>query len=1319
MNCRIRNVALLLLALVLAAGLGLAQPVGSQPPARIPAAYSANTSNPLLQPWNVREEFEGPNTADFFNSINNPTSPNASLLANPQIAVGPDEIVMVSNSQIWRLPNGNAPGVIPTGLYPGSVLIGGQAFGAQRASLDNWIGTAVLANLCPTGNNDPSGIIDSTNTRSAVTCQIDNATVTYDQLQGRFLVLFTVVDTGLTFNQATQSFALARPRKASWVLIVSRFAVLVDQACFQGTEPVAAGGCPTPAIPNSGPNAAGSFAFVTPTAPAGSLTGGINSTIWAIYYGNSLSGLGSDGFGSTVAAAPGAWVGTVGAGNINALPGIAAAAAAFDCSPGAVVTSGRAAGVGLPTTVCYLPTGARIGVDNDTVTIVSPVIDANINGNDSTPVAGACGAGAVSGCYNPVVGATFQIPSYAGNRIRVIKKTALYTFANLAAGNQFAAATTAPTGSYYDLFTSLSTAQGTPVTNVPPIPYTAILNDTTCVTATAPNQANEATTAAAAAGTPIFCRLTPIFYEPAHLRGRAMATFSNLPVGANGQNSQTYLVAAVSSPVVQSSLWVQGIQEVYGLGGAPPANSFGPFPFWPVLMGCTTTNTAVPCLGVVTPVTGGTVAVGTTVPLVQQGIPSQLLINQAFTNPGLVSQLNYRSSGDTPGSGTAAPQIFVGDDRPHNVIFREGYLYDARVINSNGQGIFPVPPASLSTTTKYEIVQKLCSTSSSTTAGCPTALTGTTLTGTWTTTSTTITKLSGNGTATPLTVGMLVAGTGIQPGTTITQLSPDGTTATIVISLTPTIAGAGGTLTFTLPTSSGLPNLTYQNFWQNTSAYAPMFDVPANVVTFGVGTPYNALNFLEKTFIATTFPPLAGLADTGYNTAPAGTPAALQGDFGSGDPRTRETFGSTGLAPIQLPSSGNCFSNQLSPGGPISGQPNSPLAYASLFDTRCGTDVTDSNPQIRDPFTGVTTSQTAYTIRGGEGIDPNDGSLWNFGAYAMRRDASITSLSHWGTFAANYKLSFPTTDVYGNSTTLFNDIAGIPEQSYIQIAINQGLTPALVNGSGIEVAPPNSTPIPFPGVNATLYGSGAGANPIPAGVTPPGVAPAAGNFGPNDQITRREMAYWIVKSQMDEAAITSYLANSVSLNGIAGYNATAVSFADVPFSDPGWRYIEVMARRGYTAGCAAGVARRYCPDYISTRRDLAAFMIRAKMSNVFPTVLSGCAFGFVSGTTAPNSTIFPPALTTNCGSGTGDNFGLFVTGLPYFTDNPAVTGNDWYVFLQKMREMRITNGTFLGPNNDGRNGTYNIGQNNVPPVNDPGNLLRKQVATFMVRGFFF
>jgi hypothetical protein len=1229
-----------------------------------------SVGNPLLQPWNVRAEFEGPNTADFFNTINNPASPNASLMANPQIAVGPDEMLLVANSQIWRLPNGNAPGVIPTGLYPGAQLIGGQAYGAQRVSLDNWIGATALANLCPTGNTDPSGTVDTGNTRSAVSCQIDNATVTYDQMHGRFLVLFTVVDTGMTFSTNTQSFVMTRPRKASWVLLVSRFAVLVDQACFQGTAPAAI--CP-PVIPGSGVNAAGSFAFMTPTASTGSNTGGVNSNLWRIVYGNDLTGMGGDNFGSQSSSGTNAaWIGNVGVGNINSIPGIldpAGNLAVFGCNPADVAAAGAA-----PAKVCYLPTGARIGVDNDTVTIVSPVINGNINGAN------------LSATYAPPA----SMPGYAGNRVRVIKKTALYlaTPALTPAGNQFnAVPATAAGGAYYDLYTY--TGAGLPVVNAPPIPYTAVLNNVDCVAAAQPNLANEDSTA-----TNPLCRMTPYFLEPAHLRGRAQAAFSNLMIpGYAPITAQTYLAGTVSSTTAQRTVYVQGVSE--SVAGVPSANFFGAVPFIPNF----TAN----------------------------GIPQPVALPSTFANPGTVAQANFRT-GEIPGA-TQAPNLFVGDSRPHNVIFREGYLYDARVVTTTpaptttGQNNFP-QGSSLSTTTKYEVIQKLCVVNNN--GACPIATAVIAGRSTTMVLGSPILTVS----TTSLYISEPVFGSGIPDGAVIISIDAAGGKVTI---------SANATASQTTPINYGrswdqTPFLTYQQYWQNTSAFAPMFDVPANVVTFGVGTPYNALSFLEKLFVATTTPPLSGVPDTAYNTAPAGTPTALLGDFGTGDPRTRVTLGSTGLVPVQVSSAANCYSNMVSPGGPISGGVNNPRAWASLFDTRCGVDATDTNPQVRDPYTGRIVDfaaaapgnggvpLAAYTFRGGEAIDPNDGSLWNFGAYAMKRDASASALAHWGTFGANYKLSFPQQDVYGNSTILFSDIAGVPEQGFIQIAINNGLVPSIVNAAGNPVAPPNSIPIPFAGVNAVLYGSGAGANPIPAGMRAPGVAPPPGVFGLDDVVTRREMAYWIVKSIMDDAAINLYLANSASLNGVVGSGASSSSFADVPTSDPGWRYIEVMARRGYTSGCFAGVTRQYCPDYASTRRDLAAFMIRAKFGNVFGSSLSGCSVDFTGGTTSPTNTIFPPAITTSCNAGdSGDNFALFTTGLPYFTDNPAVTGNFWYPFLQKMREMRITNGTFLGAANDGRNGTYSIGANGLPTLSGPGsegNLTRRQVVTFMVRGFF-
>jgi hypothetical protein len=773
-------------------------------PDRIPAPYP--TTNPLVTSATPRAEFEGPAQSDFFNG--NGTLGSVAPVGGAQIAVGPEDILLVANDTIWRLPNGNAAGVVPTGLYPGAQLIGGQAFGAQRVFLDNWIGTTALAQLCPSTVQNPGA------------CQFDNATVVYDQMQGRFLVLFTVVDTGVTPDN-NGGFHLTRPRKASWVLIVSRFATLLDQACFQGTS---SGGTCTAV---TAPNAAGTFAFIPPTPPSNN-TGGIATNLWGIVYGNSVdtasnSGL-LDGFGSDLA------FGGVGVGNINSLPAMTGGALnalnSFDCSAGAVYAT-QANTATLGSKVCYFPTSARLGVDNDTVTIASAVVNTNINGAD------------LSLFYNPITnGGTQTLPAFAGTRIRVIKKTALYIklfspIAPLLAGNQFAGAgATRTLGDYYDLFSSPSN-NGQPVDNTtganagPPMPFTALASNNPC---------NVSTTDSFQGTGGNVTRCAPIFYEPAHLRGRALASYSNLPIGSPTnsalQSSQTYLLGAISydtnsTTVSTTSLYIQGVREMYGFGTSPN-NSFGPLPFYPVLQNGTNLETDF-----------------------GRGFPSMVPVS-FYSNPALAPQQTFTN-------GTPAPPLFVGDARPHAVIFREGHLYDARVVNSNfpGQGQFAAGTP-LSTTVAYEIVQKL-------------------------------------------------------------NASTAGTTA-------------------------------YQDKWQNQTAFAPMFDVPANVAQYGVGNPINGLPFLEKLFVGTTYPPLAGLPDTSYNSAPAGTPAALvaEGDFVGGDPRSRLTFGSTGLSSTQAGALANCYSSALSP--TVAGVA---LSWVSLFDTRCGQDAYDFNPVIRDPRSGA------------------------------------------------------------------------------------------------------------------------------------------------------------------------------------------------------------------------------------------------------------------------------------------------------------------------------------------------------------------------------
>jgi hypothetical protein len=358
------------------------------------------------------------------------------------------------------------------------------------------------------------------------------------------------------------------------------------------------------------------------------------------------------------------------------------------------------------------------------------------------------------------------------------------------------------------------------------------------------------------------------------------------------------------------------------------------------------------------------------------------------------------------------------------------------------------------------------------------------------------------------------------------------------------------------------------------------------------------------------------------------------------------------------------------------------------------------------PFNFQTTNSAAQTVcpiiqwsqHGGASTDPNDGSLWNFGEFAKNRLSTIPGPGQWGTSVSNYALSFPATDAYGNDNTYFQDVqpTGSPNSSFftwIQLAKNLGL--AVPSATGPCTINNGLPPILQPPAPGTLP------NPSPSTLGCP-------YFGPDTTVTRAEMAYWVVKAIMDEFQITNYLcATGGDPSGLSPQCAGGVpasTFADLgagggsilnPFlgANPGlgiagvtnqqlMRYIEVMARRGITKGCnnTTDPQSAYCPNQPVTRAQMSVFLIRAKMDNVFPTTLSGIPLA------APY----------------GDNFGTYLPPVPYFSD---VTASDpvfgpYYIYIQKMRELRITNGT---------------GGVTFSPGN---NLTRKEIAVFIVRAFF-
>ncbi|MBK9169704.1 MAG: S-layer homology domain-containing protein [Bryobacterales bacterium] len=260
------------------------------------------------------------------------------------------------------------------------------------------------------------------------------------------------------------------------------------------------------------------------------------------------------------------------------------------------------------------------------------------------------------------------------------------------------------------------------------------------------------------------------------------------------------------------------------------------------------------------------------------------------------------------------------------------------------------------------------------------------------------------------------------------------------------------------PTAQPLPVI--YSFWQNTRAYAPMYEAPANVAQAGQISPINLLPFLEKLFVATTYPPLAGNPD------------------GANDPRSQDISSSV---PAQLPALANCYSAHAQPG-----VNTNPRSWPSLFDMRCGEDPYDSQIAVRNPATAQLVNVYPFGIYGDSETDPNDGSLWNFGAYARRRLSTIPT-GQWGTFAANYKLSFPEVDPYGNSYQAYTDVpSSSPFAGMIRIAKQVGIVPADALGS---------------------------------------------TFQPTREVTRSEMARWTVLSQMNEAAITDFLANTPQFGG--------------------------------------------------------------------------------------------------------------------------------------------------------------------------------------------
>lgn len=91
-----------------------------------------------------------------------------------------------------------------------------------------------------------------------------------------------------------------------------------------------------------------------------------------------------------------------------------------------------------------------------------------------------------------------------------------------------------------------------------------------------------------------------------------------------------------------------------------------------------------------------------------------------------------------------------------------------------------------------------------------------------------------------------------------------------------------------------------------------------------------------------------------------------------------------------------------------------------------------------------------------------------------------------------------------------------------------------------------------------------------------------GNYCPNENVTRAEMAVFIIKMRYEQVPFT--------------FSSTPY-FSDVPVGAFAFDFIQRMAQDSITSGCGTGI---YCPNNDVTRGEMAVFMMRAAFNQLLP-----------------------------------------------------------------------------------------------------------------------
>lgn len=1275
----------------------------------------------------------------------------------PQVAVGPNDIFVVVNKSIARYANPNGSG--NTGAanplnYPAM----------ETAWMDTWLGIANLAPLCPSG---PS-----------YQCTIDNLSIRYDQLQGRFVVLFTVTN--------------IPGHRSNFVLIVSKLSQFAAGPLFTPTTIAQIGGSNQPSFA-----VANWFYYTIP----------VN-----LSYSTAPTALGNG------------VVGTAGMVTTGGQSGIPFVSAPFCPNGGPAVPYTTGAGGTERSCTNYFPTAARMGIDHDNITLVAPVVDQMNNNAPEGTLPSFSGTGADN--------LPFSLGPYAGTRVVTVPKLYLY--------NAIAPPTTQPPAcepggcGAVNLSDNIATGTLTEVAGcnvaapvgpcAPSGPANARTQPIRAIYWEPGNLRGRALASfdaqvAPKADGPAAGVFTPIDYLVGH------QVFSN--TGAVVNSNQILLQPIVfSCPSSAINAGVEGLFYCGASGGGqvPDVPVLGPLQSSAATVAAQVTNPNPVGQGNAddgTPETNNRLFVGDSRPaqvIYREGLlyedrsvrpfdhsgnplgTSTVLydvLRNCPTNSGpscaysaggsaltaaiLAQEYGWFNgpnepdpSGDPSGFGFYAPMFDSPADvagsggvSPLNVFAWLEKLFvgmttggpgnQTGVFSNNFPSLWGFRPGDDAYDTVEPYVDPYVGTIF-TTVPCSGSIN---VYGNLTTGSRTITNIVNTNGIQP---GMFINGFGVPPGSVVSQVTPNTSVTWSTATGAATSNFNNDSLSFTTqgPATSELASLLPNGSNQITVGNAPPAGVnvgaqvtganvtattaglqnaygcphgvpcagagfigligvtslanlaPGMTVTAASATVAINVSFQAGSTTATVPAPTssggyifagdtvdcASTAGTAPNACQGGTivtagngangttitlshPAAVTGALlmifstdvlpdGATIVRTVTngttfqiqldralagpmpigrtiSFTSTGLIPENTTVSGFgsngaiTLSNKITLSGIVSTCPGMGLCTGSTAKAAgSGVPLTFTDNSGLTPPGGMC-PLIPWGDRGGASTDPNDGSLWAYGAFAKQRLATIPGPGQWGTAIANFGLNFltdsPDNGDGGRDHRFFGDVQqGSSAFPWIQIAENLNL------------------------------------------------APAAGDA--DDSITRAEAAYWLVRGQMDETAVTNFLcATSGDPSGLAtcpgippgtaasifGDLGSGGSKIDNPFA-PGdfhgfpWvtnamlmRYIEVMGRRGYakpvSGPCQAhgdNAVVRFCPNDLVTRGQIAEFLIRAKMGNLFATSLLGAGAG-------------------------GDNFQSLLPSAPFFTDVNG--GNEFFIYVQEMRELGLATGTTYGPNN--------------------------------------